>query len=513
MKAAAARSLQMLREVSARRSVMVAFVTIAYCLTRISGLSRELVSEEGMFMMPGRVFFQGQGFNVFHKPPLTSLLLGAFSFVGQDPIVGGRLVPFLIGLFICLLPLYLTSSVAPSILVLVSPFFLAASAHMQTDPTVGLLGYGLVSAAVYLWYRSDGHDGTSYLYCGLIVLWLGKLEVAVIASTAIVMIIVLFRPPERTRLVKAFAVASLVAILSFVFVTWLLGLTMNLGFRGSVGQVVGTVTRISGDLAVREAGGVESNIVRRLVLYRFLQAFHVEQLLGILLLPLLATFLILRERPRDALKLAGAMLTLGLLPVVVYFAGSYLGDGFPRYFLITFPPLLILLGFALQLLTAGSHRAVALLTVLGAAALMLPAAFELWKSPWNITVGRGFGGYRASAQLVGFMTRPGDLILTSEVASYYIPNRRWLVEESFLPYPAKHAAALRHAGEISAAIVRRLPAGPARYQSLIGQLVLPMEKEGARHFLYGPLEIIIKCRDACAPESRADDHPTAGGRE
>ena len=148
--------------VSGKREAALVLVTLAYLLTRASGLSRELVSEEGMFMMPGRLFFQGQGFAVYHKPALTSLLLGAFSFIGQDPVVGGRIVPFLVGLFVCLLPLFLTGSVVPSILVLLSPFFLGASAQMQTDPTVGLLGYGLVSAAIFLWYRRERAPADSF---------------------------------------------------------------------------------------------------------------------------------------------------------------------------------------------------------------------------------------------------------------------------------------------------------------------------------------------------------------
>ncbi|HVT04173.1 MAG TPA: hypothetical protein VHL58_12465 [Thermoanaerobaculia bacterium] len=472
-------------------------MTLAYFLTRVSGLSRELVSEEGKYLMPGRIFFLGQGFDLYHKPPLTSLLLGAFSFIGHDPVVGGRLVPFLVGLFVCLLPLLLTDSVVPSILVLLSPFFLGASAHMQTDPTVGLLGYGLASAGIFLWYQSEGARGGAALVAGLFVLWLGKLEIAVIASTVLFLVTLALSPPQRPRLIRLSIITTALGIVSFVLITWILGMTVGLGFPQSVGMVVRTVTRISGGLVHEGMADAGSNIARRLMLLSLLGAFQVNALFILALVPILVSILLLGDERRSFLPLFGALFVAAFLPIFVYFAGCYLGDGFPRYFLIVFPPLLILLGFSLQHLSPQRRRYLGAGTVILAMAFLLPDVMAVWKSPWSVNVGRGTGGYRQATDLVSFLTRPGDLILAPEMAMYSIPDRRWLVHEEFLPYPEKHQAALARAADLRAAIVPRLPGGPKRYQSLLGQLVKAIDEKGSKSFYYGPLEIVVVCPANC----------------
>jgi hypothetical protein len=479
-----------------RREITIALLTLAYLVTRVGGLSRELVSEEGLFMMPGRLLFQGHGFDLYHKPALTSLLLGAFSFVGHDPIAGGRLVPFLTGLFICLLPFVLTDSAVPSILVLLSPFFLGAAAHMQTDSTVGLLGYGLVSAAIFLWYRTGGARGGAALVAGLVVLWLGKLEIAVIASTVLVLIILLLHPPGRARLARLSVIATVVGVISFVLMTWTLGWTAGLGFSQSVGGVVGTVTRISGDLMPQ---GAATGVGRRLLLFNFLRAFQVDALFALVVFPVILVLLLLPDRRLLPGGLTGSLLLAGLLPVAVYFAGGYVGDGFPRYFLIVFPPLLILHGYAMRLLSAIQYRGLAVGIVILACVLLLPDMAALWGSPFSVNVDKGRGGYRPAAGLVAFFTQPGDLILAPEAATYYIPNRRWLIQEEFLPYPGKHAAARARADELRAAIVPRLPAGPSRYGSPLGELVRAIDRKGSKSFYYGSLEVVVVCPKDCRP--------------
>jgi hypothetical protein len=466
-------------------------LAIIYLLTHVSGLSRELVTEEGMFMMPGRVFFETGRFTLFHKPPLTTLLLGALSFAGgYDPFVGGRLVPFLVGFFVCALPLVLTRSWVISAVALAAPFLFAASSHMQTDPTVGLLGYGLVAAGVFVWFRSEGAGGGAALVSGLVILWLGKLEIAIIASAALCLTLFMDAPARR-RLSKTLVLGTVAGVVSFVLLTWILGATSGTPFSESVGEVVHTVTRISGDLASDAASASDLPGRKRAMLWYALRAFKADVLFGILLLVLAAGELGRAQGTRRNLLARWALLPLVVVPIAVYFLGAYAGDGFPRYFLIVFPPLLLMAGDRLETMPAPFRRpAVAL--VLGLSCLMLlPETYSLWRSPGSVNVRRGIEGYRRAALFVEAWTRPGDLILAPEAAVYYVPGREWMVEESFAPYPWLYARVLSEAPSLRAAIVPRLPPPPNRYSTILGRLVQSLDERGGRRYAFGSFEVIV----------------------
>ena len=473
----------------------IAVVTIAYVLTRAGNLSRELVPEEGLFMMPGRELFLGHGFDLFSKPPLTSLLLGAFSFAGQDMISGARLVPFLVGLFLSILPLLLTGSVLPSALVLLSPFFFAASAHMQTDPTVGLLGYGLFSAALFRWYTSEGKSGVGLLWCALLILWLGKIEIAAIATVVAAIVAISLRPPQPRKFFLAVMRASAAGVLLFIVLTWLLGLSAGVDFSGSVGEVVRTITRISGSLV--QVGIVEhdSDIDRRQILYGFLSEYGAPSLFALALIPSLLSLSRESSMESPTLRRSLALLVAGIVPVVIYFAGGYVGDGFPRYFLIVFPPLLILLGDRMGL--APRPDWIAWVVVVAGVFLMGPDIYRLWRSPASITVARGTIGYRGAAELITALTRRGDSILGPEPSTYYSRSRNWVMLDHLLPYPDKHAAAMVRAETLTGAIVPRLPPPPHRYDSFTGRMVEVIERKGSCRYFYGSFEIIVARSRVC----------------
>jgi len=71
---------------------------------------------------------------------------------------------------------------------------------MQTDPTAGLLGYSLICVAI----AGRGIESTRrtivLFAVGLVVLWLAKLETAIIASVLVFLYVILYRGQQRGKL-------------------------------------------------------------------------------------------------------------------------------------------------------------------------------------------------------------------------------------------------------------------------------------------------------------------------
>jgi hypothetical protein len=483
-----------------RFGLSLALLCLLYFLSRAGNLQRELVSEESVFLMPGRSLFEGSGFrwqwgevapdaNPFHKPPLTSLLLGAFSLLTPDGVAGAKLLPFLIGFFVCLFPFLVTRSVVPSLLILASPFFYGAASHMQTDPTVGLLGYTLVCWGILT--AGNGARAPTYalLVSGMAVLWLGKLEIAVMASLLLILCMLLPPPNRRALLLKASVVATLLGILLLVGISWSLGRTTNRSLRNSLGRtyetVVGVTTATLEQHAAQEGAGARS----RSSLLQFAARFEVTHLFFLCLAPSLAVLLFYR-RLWSLRQPYLPLLAAALIPVAVYFYVAYSGDGYPRYFLIVFPPLCALLGLCLRELAPPWRRAVSAVIVLAGFAVMAPDTLAMMDSPGSPTVDRGVFGARAAAQALAALTKPGDLVMGPECATYYLPDRRWLVEESFAPYPGLHWRALRLAPELRAAIVRRDPA--TALPDVVAQMISSLEQRGAFVFRSGSFQVIVE---------------------
>lgn len=480
-------------------------ISLCYLLTRVGHLSRELVSEESVFLMPGRFFFEGRGFFfnwgefdpqalAFHKPPLLSLLVGAMSFIGHDAVAGAKLVPFIVGFFVCLLPIYVTRSPVPSILVLASPFFYGAASHIQTDPTVGLLGYCLVCwGMVKLWAdsssRGKGAKGHWLIGCGIIILWCGKLEIAVLASLAIIVFWLLLPKTKALSSVTYFAIFSIISIGLFVTVTWILGLTVNRSFQESVGGVIGTIVRIV-------TGKIQTNIVSegfdstsRHVLLSYANNFKVTHLAALCLIPSIFILIwkgkMLKRGPYLFLMAAAA------IPAVVYFTVSYTGDGYPRYFLIIFPPLFLLLGLCLQEVSRPLRTILSFAISLVGVAVMLPQTLIAINSPGSPTAFKGNYGYREAATVARALTMSGDLVMGPEAAMFYLQDRRYFVLESFAPYPERHYRALSAASEVKAAIVASKLTEFGN-EDIVGKIVETMKSNGASVFRVGSFDVIVR---------------------
>lgn len=466
---------------------ILGWLALAFLLTRAGNLGRELVPEEGIFLAPGIALLHTGEFDLFHKPPLTSLLLGLGSTLGHDPIAGARLVPFLVGMFVCLYPFLLTRSVVPSIIVLLSPFLFAASAHMQTDPTVGLLGYTLVSGGILHWARDSERAMKRTLVAGLVVLWLGKLEIAVIA-TAVLIAIRFLLPRRRLRLLRVSLIATAAGIVLFFLVTALLGFSADRSVSHSVGEVVHTVARISSELAA--GSSALTGDAPRLKIFHLLGEVLMPELLILTVTPI---FYFGWRLPRGSeLRIAlAALLLAAVLPMAVYLFGGYPGDGFPRYFLIVIPPLLLALGICVHAVDPPSRRSWNAVLILSSMLLLAPETYLLWKYPGSVTVHRNVYGYRDAALFAGSLTRPGDLILAPEAATHYVTQRRWIVVEEIEPYPSRHDNARSQSNQIAAAIVpRRSPQN--RQSGIVGELVTGIESRGARIFRFGTVDVIVE---------------------
>lgn len=483
-----------------RFGLVLILLCLLYLLSRAGNLQRELASEESVFLTPGRSLLEGSGFrwpwgevapdaNPFHKPPLTSLLLGAFSFLSPDGVAGAKLLPFLIGLLVCLFPFVVTRSVVPSLLILASPFFYGAASHMQTDPTVGLLGYTLVCWGILTTANGPRPRAYALLGCGLVVLWLGKLEIAVMASLLLTVCILLAPRSSRLVLLKGSVVATVAGIVLLVGVSWSLGRTTNRSLRDSLGQTCETVVRVTSATleqhAAQEAAGARS----RSALLELAARFKATHLFVLCLAPSLAVLLFYR-RLWSLSQPQVVMLAAALIPIVIYFYVAYAGDGYPRYFLIVFPPLCVLLGLCLRQLEPRWRGAVSVAVALLGCAVMAPDTLAMMKSPGSPTVARGVFGARAAAQALAALTKPGDLVMVPELATYYLPDRRWLVEESFVPYPSLHWRALRLTPELRAAIVRRDPAGAL--PEVEAQMISALEQRGAFVFRSGSFQLIVE---------------------
>jgi hypothetical protein len=456
----------------------VCIISAAYLVTRAGVLSRSLVPEEALYLQSGRTLFERGVYvmdwgvftphdppNPFHKPPLTSILLGMSSFAGRDPVEGARLVPFLVGWFACLMPLLATGAAAPSFLILASPFFYAAAGHLQTDPTVGLLGYGLISWGML----REAEDRLPAVACaGLLILWLGKLETAVIATAALACWSLLGNPALRARRALSLARWTGVGIACFVLLAWLLGRTSGLPLADSSGHVIAIIASIT-SASVAGHGG-------RPILLRSMWAFQVIHLLAIA--GGAAALLMWRRPARVQGQLAGLAIA-ALLPVTAYLAVGYPGDGLPRYFLIAFPPLLILLGLLLEELPASRRAAVSALLA-AAALVMFPRTVAAMRSADS--------GAREAAAIAGRLTKPGDLVCGPDNVAYYVPGRRWMIESAFAPYPDSFARARGMAKKLRAIVVRR----PVPPDGIMRELIESLRRDGATTLEAGSFEVIAR---------------------
>jgi hypothetical protein len=472
-------------DISRLTRLSACLVVSLYFLTRVGNLFRDLAFEEAQYLMAGVNWISGRGYyfdwgvfyphaNACGHPPLTAILLGIFSGISYDLASGGRLVPFLINLFACLIPLLITRSIIPSLLILMSPLMLGASGHMQTDPTAGLLGYsviciGIASRRIELTRRT-----IALFSAGLVVLWLAKLETAIIASFLIFLHIVLYRGQQRGKLFLSFVLASALGVGTCVLVTWLLGRSAGVIFAQSVGYTFDTVVRVTSGTLKAHAQTASQGAADRVLLLRYLGDFKITHFL--LICTLVPLSIMSGHRTLFSLRKPHLFLLIGgLLPFAVYLLVGWPGDGFPRYFVIAFPFLSTLLGLCLRELSRNARWACGAL-VLGIGAItMLPQTWQAMLSPGSVTVFRGERGARESARLVASLLKPG--------------------EGSFAPYRESDAQAMAMAPELRAAVITR----SQWQQGIQGKLVEAIQQRGARLFQIGSYFVVVEKDDRPAP--------------
>jgi hypothetical protein len=146
----------------------------------------------------------------------------------------------------------------------------------------------------------------------------------------------------------------------------------------------------------------------------------------------------------------------------------------------------MLLGLCLQELSQ-TWRILASILLLGVgAAMMMPQTLQAIHAPGSPTVFRGEEGTRQSALLIASLTKPGDLVVGPDNAAYYVRDRRWMVDDSFLPYPALHARALAMAPELRAVMFKA-----DQNQGVMGQLIEAIERSGATLYKVGSYEVVV----------------------
>jgi hypothetical protein len=457
---------------------VLALLSLAYIITRFGCLGRELGYEEGFFLAPGIALFHSGHYRIywgelypdftpFQKPPLTSLLLGLFSFLSFDPVAGARLVPFLAGWAVCLAPYILTGSWAPSLLVLASPFLYGASSHMQTDPIGVVLGYTILCVGVARLIQGAPEGGWA-LATGLVILWLSKFESALMATACLAALIPLIPRAERGKWIRVAAGASAAGILLLCGVSALLAMTTSRSPVAAWVDIFGTTTRIVSETVGRHMQASDGGMSSRLALLHYALNFRVPQLLLCCWLPCVLGLLLAPEVRREW-RFFAAMAVCFAIPLAAIFAVAYAGDGYPRYFLIVVPPSLFALAGTLAHLSRRARLGATAAILAFALLTMAPDTLRAMQSAGSPNAFRGQHGSRLAAEIALGATKPGDLILAPELELPYLAGRRVLNIESFEPYPAMHQAALGYAPQLRAAIVRQdSPPSPILDQLLAG---------------------------------------------
>jgi hypothetical protein len=468
------------------KTAVLVLLSLAYVITRFGCLGRELGYEEGAFLGPGiSLFHSGHyglywgemnpDFSPFHKPPLTSLMLGLFSLLSFDPVAGARLVPFLIGWAVCLAPYILTGSWVPSLLVLASPFLYGASSQMQTDPTGVILGYTILCLGIARLIQGTAKGGWA-LAAGLVILWLTKFEAALLATACLAALFPLVPRAERGKWTRVVAGASVAGILLLCGVSALLAMTTSRSPVAAWAEIFVTTTRIVSGTVGSQMQASDGGMSNRLALFHFTLNFRVPQLLLCCWLPWTLGLLLIPSARREW-RFFAAMAVCFVIPLAATFAVAYVGDGYPRYFLIVIPPSLFALGAVLAHFSHRTARLGATAAILAFALLsMAPDTLRAMQSAGSPNAFRGEHGTRLAADIARSFTKPGDLILAPELELPYLAGRRVLNIESFELYPAKHQTALGYAPQLRAAIVRRdSPPSP-----ILDRLLAGLEVRGAK---------------------------------
>jgi hypothetical protein len=176
--------------------------------------------------------------------------------------------------------------------------------------------------------------------------------------------------------------------------------------------------------------------------------YQVPQLALLLLLP---SFIAWRFLSRGKIF----YLIAAAVPMLVYIAVGYTGDGFPRYFLIAFPPLALLAAESISELDQRRAALVGMVMIGGAVACLAVPAWCMFNSTNSPVIRVQTHGFRESTQRLSTLTKSGDLVVIPEPCFLYLKDRRSLIIESFVPYPERAVGVFKRSDEIRGIIVHR----------------------------------------------------------
>jgi hypothetical protein len=152
---------------------------------------------------------------------------------------------------------------------------------------------------------------------------------------------------------------------------------------------------------------------------------------------------------RKNISLWFPLVLLTLINFLVYYLGGWRGDGFPRYFLMSVPPLLALLAWLdREILTRAWRFTLIFATLL----LFTPTSLKALRTGDGLTGRSYLTGYRESALLLKHMTLPGDWVVGPEPSLPYLRDRKWL-ELEVLSYEGNMKIFHEHESKVKAAIL------------------------------------------------------------
>ncbi len=411
---------------------------VIYVVSRWSHFSREYVFEEPYNFMAGRRFWESGVFSMnmgeinslvspFHKPPLTMLVGGLFSFIGSDGLWGIRLLSFLCGLVAVLLPYFYTKNIVASLMMLLSPFLFAGSSHFQIDPTMGLLGYSMVSVALYLWcvQRQDGHFYVHF-YFGFLILWLSKIEILVFALILWSLVLLIWKKENAKGLWLSFVKAQSIGFLSLAVLCVFLGKTSGLDAHQSFLNIFVQIQTVVMDTLVSDqVYNPELSHRRRQLMLDSMKYYNLfAEVVFFFVAPVLASLAIFRGKV-DVRSLL--LLLAGALPFAAYFVMAWNGDGFPRYFLISFVPWAFYIGHMLNSMQDKLRSRIAAVLLVMACLFSAPRTFELMFQKSSVTVLQGYSGLRDAATFLKQKITPKHIVAIPEWGIPYFSGLRYAV--------------------------------------------------------------------------------------
>jgi hypothetical protein len=490
-------------------------LVILFIFTRYAAFERGFASEETLMIMPGKFLAEGKPFVVYFgescpplpslgHPPLTYIVAGLLSHWGSD-VTAARLLPFIIGLGAFLAPYILTGSIVSSLVVLLSPFFYSAANHVQTDPTFGLLGFTLLAAYMYLYFKDLPYSHSKPKLFGLLILsfcilFMTKTVIAAMAVCAVGCAIVLVPKEFRMTYFLRFVAASIIGALSYMIVVLLISLNSDLTFVKALKAPFQLIQGLVGSKLENNSINPQAAWDDRYTIVRLLLQQKAVELFGILIVS--SAIALGFNWNKFSWRVVGALLITSLVPIAVYFYVGYPGDGYPRYFLIAFPSLFILLGYSLKLFESRHIRLLcSSLIILACVLLMGDRLWRMINEKGSVTVmaGRELLS-REAYTLAHQLTKPGDLILGFDQGILYLPERKMLVAQAFYTYPDQYPHVEAIAEDLKAAVIPQATLESTEFRDqFLMKLVNKLVTKGAARYPMGHFYIYALPQDSGSP--------------